>query len=81
MNTLIIEPNSKGDYQLFVSLAKRLKVAFREEKTKSRTQKEKDEEIFFALAGSFDLPETSDELIQIIENSRTNKEIDTSWTK
>jgi hypothetical protein len=46
MNTLIIEPNSKGDYQLFVSLAKRLKVAFREEKTKSRTQKEKDEDFF-----------------------------------
>lgn len=81
MNTLIIEPNSKGDYQLFVSLAKRLKVTFREEKTKSRTQKEQDGEAFFALAGSFDLPETSDELIQIIENSRTNKEIDISWTK
>ncbi len=81
MNTLIIEPNSKGDYQLFVSLAKRLNVTFREEKPKTRTQKGKDEEVFFALAGSFDLPETSDEIVQIIENSRTNKEIDISWAK
>jgi hypothetical protein len=32
MNTLIIEPNTKVDYQLFVSLAKRLNVKFREEK-------------------------------------------------
>ena len=32
MNTLIIERNTKVDYQLFVSLAKRLNVKFREEK-------------------------------------------------
>lgn len=31
MNTLIIEPKNKADYQLFISLAKRLKVKFREE--------------------------------------------------
>ena len=64
-NTIIIEPSTKLDYQLFVDLAKRLKVSFREEKTmKRRSNKEAD---FFALAGSFDLPETSDELIEIID--------------
>jgi hypothetical protein len=92
MNTLIIEPNSKADYQIFVSLAKRLNVTFREEKAKAKKEKvllaeaellkkKMKEDAFFALAGSFDLPETSDELINIIESSRTfNKEIDTSWT-
>jgi hypothetical protein len=96
MNTLIIEPNSKADYQIFVSLAKRLNVTFREEKIRSknvkkskqdaslaeaeRLKKQMKEDAFFALAGSFDLPETADELISIIESSRTTKEIDTSWT-
>ncbi|MCU0467892.1 MAG: hypothetical protein MUF58_04755 [Arcicella sp.] len=91
MNTLIIEPNSKADYQIFVSLAKRLNVTFREEKAKTKTKKEKTllaeaallkkqkEDEFFALAGSFDLPETADELINIIESSRTSKDIDISW--
>ncbi len=96
MNTLIIEPNSKVDYQIFVSLAKRLNVTFREEKVKARKvkkskedasfaeaerlKKQMKEDAFFALAGSFDLPETADELIEIIESSRTsNKEMDTSW--
>jgi hypothetical protein len=31
MTTLIIEPKNEADYQLFVSLAKRLKVKFREQ--------------------------------------------------
>ena len=31
MNTLIIEPSKEVDYQLFVNLAKRLKVKFRED--------------------------------------------------
>ena len=91
MNTLIIEPNSKADYQIFVSLAKRLNVTFREEKVKAkkvkkskndeaeRLEKQRKEAAFFALAGSFDLPETADELINIIESSRTTKEMDTSW--
>ncbi len=92
MNTLIIEPNSKVDYQLFVSLAKRLNITFREEKVKVQKAKEDinlakaeqlrkklNEDAFFALAGSFDLPETADELIHIIESSRTTKEIHTSW--
>ena len=95
MNTLIIEPNSKVQYQEFVNLAKRLNVTFREEKAKAkkvkkskeeasfaeaeRLKKKMKEDAFFALAGSFDLPETADELIDIIESSRTTKEIDTSW--
>ena len=91
MNTLIIEPNSKADYQIFVSLAKRLNVTFREETVKAkrvkkskndeaeRLEKQRKEDAFFALAGSFDLPETSEELISIIESSRTTKEMDTSW--
>jgi hypothetical protein len=96
MNTLIIEPNNKVDYQLFVSLAKRLNVTFREEKVKTnkakianeetllketeRLRKQRDEDAFFALAGSFDLPETADELINIIESGRTSvREMDTSW--
>ena len=94
MNTLIIEPHSKVDCQIFVSLAKRLNVTFREEKIKAknirrvkedkllaeaeRLKKQMNEDAFFALAGSFDLPETADELINIIESSRTpNKKMDT----
>jgi excinuclease UvrABC nuclease subunit len=96
MNTLIIEPHSKVQYQQFVNLAKKLNVTFREEKAKAkkvkkskenalfaeaeRLKKQMKEDAFFALAGSFDLPETADELIEIIESSRTsNKEMDTSW--
>ncbi len=79
MNTLIIEPNTTADYQLFVSLAKRLNVTFSERK--ARKKNKKTEDVFFALAGSFDLPETSEELIHIIESSRTTKEIDTSWAE
>ena len=77
MNTLVIEPQNQADYRLFVDLAKRLKVKFREENKK---QTKKDAE-FYALAGSFDFPETSDELINIIESSRTGKETDISWVK
>ncbi len=31
MNTLIIKPQNKSDYELFVNLAKRLKVEYEEE--------------------------------------------------
>lgn len=95
MNTLIIEPNSKADYQIFVSLAKRLNVTFREEKIRSknvkkskqdaslseteRLNKQMKEDAFFALAGSFDEAD-ADQMIKDIEESRTIKEIDTSWT-
>jgi hypothetical protein len=95
MNTLIIEPNTKVDYQLFVSLAKRLNVTFREEKAKAKKAKQAKEEAllaktehlkkefkdaaFFALAGTFEGID-ADLMIKEIEESRTIKEIDTSWT-
>jgi hypothetical protein len=94
MNTLIIEPNTKVDYQLFVSLAKRLNVTFREEKIKAKKVKQVSEEAllvktkhlkkefkdaaFFALAGTFEGID-ADQMIKDIEESRTIKEIDTSW--
>jgi hypothetical protein len=94
MNTLIIEPNTKVDYQLFVSLAKRLNVTFREEKIKAKKvkqvseeallvkakhlKKEFKDETFFALAGTFEGID-ADQMIKDIEESRTIKEIDTSW--
>ena len=94
MNTLIIEPNSKVDYQIFVSLAKRLNVTFREEKAKAkkvkkskeeasfaeaeRLNKKMKEDAFFALAGSLEEID-ADQMIKDIEESRTTKEMDTSW--
>lgn len=83
MNTLIIEPKTIADYQLFVNLAKRLDAKYRNAEINVHAEKVTSsvDEAFFALAGSFDLPETADEIIELIENSRTNKDIDTSWTK
>lgn len=82
MNTIIIEPSSQADYQLFIDLAKRLKAKFRISASEiDTTDRVSDEKAFYALAGSLDLPETSDELIKIIEESRTNKDIDTSWAE
>ncbi len=94
MNTLIIEPDSKLQYQQFVNLAKKLNVTFREEKAKAkkaiqakegvllaeaeRLRKQKKEDAFFALAGSFEGID-ADQMIKDIEESRTSKEIDTSW--
>jgi hypothetical protein len=89
MNTLIIEPNSKADYQIFLSLAKRLNVTFREEKAKAKREKvllaeaellkkKFKEATFFALAGSIEEVD-ADQMIKDIEESRTTKEIDTSW--
>lgn len=86
MNTIIIQPNSQADYRLFIELAKRLKAKFSispvEMSEKQEINSTNDKETkFFELFGSFDLPETSDELIEIIENSRTSKDIDASWTQ
>lgn len=81
MNTLIIEPNNKLDYQLFVSLAKRLNVTFREEKNVVSSNKVAEQEkAFFALFGAFEDVD-ADEMIRDIEGSRTTKEIDTSWAE
>lgn len=78
MNTLIIEPKNKVDYQLFIDLAKRLNVKYREEIGVEEVTKEMD---FFSLAGNFDLPETSEELVKSIEEARTSKNIDTKWAE
>jgi hypothetical protein len=78
MNTLIIERNTKVDYQLFVSLAKRLNVKFREEKiVKVEAKKEKSFNDFFGIFEDID----ADVMIKDIKNSRTSKNIDTSWIK
>ena len=78
MNTLIIEPSTKVDYQLFIGLAKRLNVSFREEKPiKTKSNNEAN---FYALAGSFEDTD-ADTMIKNIELSRTTKEIDISWVK
>lgn len=83
MTSIIIEPSNKADYKLFVGLAKRMKVKFQiknSEITKNGMTSEAQQEAnFLALAGSFDLPESSDELIKIMEESRISKEMDTSW--
>ncbi len=77
--TLILEPKTQADYRLFVELAQRLHVQYKEEKSDGQaliaTQKEHD---FLALAGSWQSDETTDELIQSIERARTSKKIDIS---
>lgn len=77
MHTLTIEPKNQADYRLFVDLAKRLKVKFKV--SKALPAENEMEAKFFSLAGSFDLPETSGELTDIIKQGHENKEIDTSW--
>jgi hypothetical protein len=72
MNTITIEPSSKAAYQLFIGLAKRLKAKFSinanvSVETDSEKLKKQKEAKFFALSGSFDLPESSDELIKIVK--------------
>lgn len=85
MNTITIEPSTKADYQLFIGLAKRLKAKFSVnsdisiETNQEKINKQKEAK-FLALSGSFDLPESSDELIKIIEESRTSNDMDASWT-
>jgi hypothetical protein len=52
---LIIEPATKVDYQLFVSLAKRLNVKFREEKiAKKETKQGIKEKSFNDFFGTFE---------------------------
>ncbi len=81
MNTLIIEPNTKVDYQLFVSLAKRLNVKFREEKVaKIEAKKETKEKSFNDFFGAFEDID-ADAMIKDIEGSHTTKDIDISWVK
>ncbi|GAB4034636.1 hypothetical protein [Spirosoma gilvum] len=60
--TLILEPKSQADYQLFVELAKRLQVTYREE-SQSLEELAKAEDSFFSLAGSWQNEQSSDELV------------------
>ena len=83
MNTITIEPSSKADYQLFIGLAKRLKAKIRvnsmdePKNISSKTKKQSKLSTFFGVFEDVD----SDEMIRSIEESRTTKNIDTSWTK
>lgn len=78
MPTLILEPQTDADYRLFVDLAKRLHTPYRQEDTRSAEEREA---AFLSLAGSWEGPETGDELIALIEGSRTSKDTDTSWAE
>ena len=80
MTVLILQPTKETDLQLFKDLARRLNVQFREEVETSRTLAEREAD-FMALAGSWNTPESGDEIIKMIEKSRINKEIDTTWAE
>jgi len=83
MNTITIEQSTKADYQLFIGLAKRLKAKFSvntidESKTMPlKTVNEAKLSVFFGVFEDLD----SEEMIKSIEESRTTKDIDTSWAK
>ena len=82
MTVLILQPTKETDLQLFKDLAKRLNVQFREEVETSQTRTLAEREAdFMALAGSWNTPESGDEIIKMIEKSRINKEIDTTWAE
>lgn len=80
MDSLIIEPASQEDQQLFVDLAKRLKAKIRINKMDNSTDVSREAD-FYAFFGSWQGEEDGEEMIKIIEESRTNKEIDTSWAE
>ncbi len=78
MATIIIEPSNKTDFQLFVGLAKRMKIKYQLKTDEVAKVKEKDshktlENNFYALANSFNLSESADELIEIIETAHVSK--------
>lgn len=75
--TLVLEPENETDYRLFVELAKRLRVAYREES--ESTLFSTAEEQFLNLAGSWEGAGTTDDLIHQIESARTSKDIDISF--
>ncbi|GAB3942722.1 hypothetical protein GCM10028805_07720 [Spirosoma harenae] len=70
--TLVLETQNKADYQLFIELAKRLQIAYREE-PQSLEELASTEDDFFALAGSWQSDQSTDELIHLIESTRTTK--------
>ncbi|MBK9247665.1 MAG: hypothetical protein IPM69_06015 [Ignavibacteria bacterium] len=80
MKTLVIEPDSQADYQLFVGLAKRLHVKYREEQiVENSSLKDMKESEFFSLFGSLEGID-SEMLIDNITSARTTHETDISWT-
>ena len=81
MKTLVIEPDSQADYQLFVGLAKRLHVKYREEQIMENTPvNDMNESEFFSLFGSLEGVD-SEILIDNITSARTTQDSDISWTK
>ena len=81
MNTITIEPNSKADYQLFIGLVKRLKAKFSvntKEEVKATSSNNLRQSKLSAFFGAFEDID-SEEMIRSIEESRTIKDIDTSW--
>ena len=81
MNTITIEPNSKADYQLFIGLEKRLKAKFSvntKEEVKATSSNNLKQSKLSAFFGAFEGVD-SEEMIRTIEESRTTKDIDTSW--
>ncbi len=80
MKTLVIEPDSQADYQLFVGLAKRLHVKYREEQILENTPvNDMNESEFFSLFGSLEGID-SETLIDNITSARTTQDSDISWT-
>ena len=70
--TLVIKSNDKKQYKQVLDLVKSLNLEYDE--------LDEDEKNFYNLAGSFDLPESADELISIIKEGKSSKNTDISWT-
>jgi hypothetical protein len=80
MRTLILEPESQADYQLFVGLAQRLHIKFREEEIPMEGSSDNNpEQDFYSLFGSLEDVD-SETVIDTITSARTTKETDISWT-
>jgi len=80
MRTLILEPESQADYQLFVGLAQRLHIKFREEDIPMEVSSDNNpEQDFYSLFGSLEGID-SETVIDSIISARTTKETDISWT-
>lgn len=75
---LLIELSNSDDYQLVLSLIQRLHIKYQEVDTPTLSESAKRQAEFLALAGSLEDTDAT-ELLKIIEDSRTSKNIDTSW--
>lgn len=76
MNILVIEPSNEADYRLFLDIAKRLNVPYREtsQPDKKTVESNSSEGMFFSLYGAF-RDVSADDMVKAIENARTSKEI------